>query len=410
MRIKEFHNISFHSAFFLEKDNRSAIRKERSEQSIMVHGIKKSWVHFRLKLSLLNILIESYPNPADWFKGLRFLVKLRRKFLGENRIKKMALISGKYYMGLFTPGWNDALYKRFIKSELVTFKKFETQILRFNHVFLAITKKCALSCEHCYEWENLNQRDSLNEDKIKRIIIRLQKEGVGQIHLTGGEPLLKFDMIIRLLKTANKDTHFWLNTSGYQLTYEKAKQLKEAGLTGILISLDHYLEEEHDKFRKLKGSFMWATKAAQNGTQNGLVVGLSLCTRKEFVSEENLFKYMRFAKELKVPFVQFLEPRAVGHYSNKNVSLCLDTIQLLESFFLKMNFTKENREYPIICYHGYYQRRNGCFSAGKKGIYIDTDGDINACPFCQAKTGNILEDDFQQSLNDLKKIGCHNYS
>lgn len=409
MRINRYYNINIPALFFLEKKSNSSVRKKTPPSTIMVYGLKKTWIHFRLKLSLLKILIESYSSPMDWLHGLKYLIKLRRKFLGNHSIRKMALISGKYYMGLFTPGWNDTIYKRFIKSELINFKKHEGETFRFNHVFLAITKKCALRCEHCYEWENLNKHDSLNEDNIKRIILKLQDEGVGQIHLTGGEPLLKFDMIMRLLRTSKKESHFWLNTSGYLFTEEKAKKLKNAGLTGVLISLDHYLAEEHDKFRHLDGSFQWATNAAKIANQNGLAAALSLCVRKDFVTEENLQNYMDFARDLKVPFVQFLEPIAVGHYTDKDVSLSKDTIEILESFFLKMNFSKDNKDYPIICYHAYYQRRTGCYSAGKRGIYIDPDGDINACPFCHEKTGNILNDDFQQSIFRLQSKGCPNY-
>ncbi|WNH12287.1 hypothetical protein [Thalassobellus suaedae] len=74
-----------------------------------------------------------------------------------------------------------------------------------------------------------------------------------------------------------------------------------------------------------------------------------------------------------------------------------------------MNFTKAYSSYPIIIYHGYYQRRIGCFSAGKKGMYIDTDGDMNACPFCHKKTGHVLDSNFDQNLEVLKSEGCHTY-
>ena len=120
--------------------------------------------------------------------------------------------------------------------------------------------------------------------------------------------------------------------------------------------------------------------------------------------------YMDLAKKLKVSFVQFLEPKAVGHYANKDVYLNQEQIDILEKFFMKMNFTEAYINYPIITYHGYYQRRQGCLSAGKKGMYIDTDGDMNACPFCHKKTGHVLYDNFETNLELLKSEGCSSYN
>lgn len=410
MEINIRHIINGNFISFLDKKNSSTSGNKEIQQPLLITGGTKSLVHLKLKLSLLRILIQNYSSPIDWINGLKFLVKLRRKFLGNHRLSKMALVSGKYYMGLFTPGWNDEIYKRFISSELLAFKKSEIKGFRLNNVFLAITKKCALQCEHCYEWENLNKKEFLDEHKLRRIIGKLQEKGVAQIHFTGGEPMIKFDLLIHLLNSAKKESHFWLDTSGYQLSLEKARLLKKSGLTGVLISLDHYMPEEHNKFRHFKDAFYWATTAAKNANRTGLVACFSLCLRKEFVTEENLLNYMKFARDLKVPFVQFLEPKTVGHYSNKNVLLPPETLELIESFFLKMNFSKGYKDYPIICYHGYYQRRTGCFAAGKKGIYIDTDGEINSCPFCHYKTGNILEANFEDSLEQQAIRGCTEFS
>ena len=42
-----------------------------------------------------------------------------------------------------------------------------------------------------------------------------------------------------------------------------------------------------------------------------------------------------------------------------------------------------------MLYHGYHQNRIGCF-AGSRSIYIDSVGDVHACPFCHTKSYNIL--------------------
>lgn len=374
-----------------------------------ITGLSKNWWHFRIRLTLIRILISEYKNPLDWILGINYLIQLRKKFLGNFKLKKMIKVDSKYYMGLYTPGWNDLNYERFIISELNYFKPVKQDVQRFNHVHLAITNKCALQCDHCYTWDNLNQKDKLNEEDLALVINKLQELGTGQIHLTGGEPLIKLDALLTLISNAKNNTNFWINTSGFKLTNEAAKRLKKAGLSGVFISLDHFDEDAHNNFRKFKDAYYWAINGAKNAIANQLVVAFSVCLTNDLINEENLISYMKLAKKIGVHFVQFLEPKDVGHFKGKDVLLTQDHIELLESFYVKMNFSDSYLDFPIINYHGYYQRRQGCFAGGNRSMYVDTDGNINACTFCQTNSGNILAHDFESQLNNMAKKGCPSY-
>ncbi|WP_157831521.1 radical SAM/SPASM domain-containing protein [Confluentibacter flavum] len=377
--------------------------------SKIITGIEKSWWHFRIRLTLISILISSYSNPLHWIRGINYLIHLRKKFLGNFKLKKLVKVDGKYYMGLYTPGWNDDIYKRFIISELNHYKSIEKSVLRFNHVYLAITKKCPLQCDHCYAWDVLNQKDQLNENDLSNIISKLQAMGTGQIHLTGGEPMLKLDILINLISKSKNTTNFWINSSGFKLTNEVAKRLKNAGLTGVFISLDHFEKEKHNNFRKFKDAYYWAINGAKNAIENQLVVVFSVCVTNDFVSEENLMAYMQLARKTGVHFVQFLEPKEVGHFKGKEVTITQENIAILESFYTKINFSNEFLDFPIISYHGYYQRRQGCFAGGNRSMYVDTEGNLNACPFCHTNSGNILHEDFENQLSAMSIQGCPTY-
>jgi MoaA/NifB/PqqE/SkfB family radical SAM enzyme len=376
----------------------------------IISGLEKDWVHFKIKISLVTLIITAYSNPKDWVLAFKYLMQLRKKFLGNYQLNKMVKVNSKYYMGLYTPGWNDAIYRKFIVSQLNDFKKVKSHVNRFNTVFVAITKKCALQCEHCYEWDNLNKKDYLNTEKVIQIVTKLQNYGASQIQFSGGEPLLKIDTLEEVLNNVSKNSDFWVATSGFKLTNHNASRLKGAGLTGVIISLDHFTPKKHNEFRGYKDAYYWVLEAIKNALKNKLMVALSICVTKEFISDKNLMAYMELAKRLGVAFVQFLEPKPVGHFANKDVLLGNSEVELLEKYFLKMNFNKTYSSYPIITYHGYYQRRQGCYSAGIKGMYVDTDGDMNACPFCHKKTGNVLDKSFENNLAVLKKEGCQNYN
>jgi MoaA/NifB/PqqE/SkfB family radical SAM enzyme len=395
---------------FLREATGTSASDTTIKRPLLISGWRKELVELLFRLTIISVAIKSYNNPWNWFYVPITLDKRRRKAIGAHRLYKLAYVDNRYYWGLYTPGWNGTSFKRFIASEMNHIVPAKQKVNRFINAYVAITKKCSLQCEHCYEWENLNKKEVLSSDQLKAIVAKIQERGTSQIHFSGGEPLLKVDLIIAILNSVKKGTDFWVLTSGYQLTFENAKKLKSAGLHGVMISLDHFVPEKHNSFRGFKDAYHWVEEAVQNATSNQLVVALSLCVTKDFTTFNNLIAYATLAKKMGVSFIQILEPKAVGHYSGKDVYLSENQISLLEDFYLEMNYNPKYKEYPLISYHGYYQRRQGCYAAGNRSFYVDTDGDINACPFCQKKTGNVLDDTFDASLQELQNLGCHQFN
>ena len=374
----------------------------------IISGLRKELIEIRIRMTLLKIALKNY-NLKICLQILKSLDALRRQFSGPHRIKKLVKIDGKFYYDLYTPGWPSSTYEAAIAGEMNRLQPVKNDANRFTNIFLCITKKCPLQCEHCFEWKALNGQDSLILSDIKRMVANFQKMGTGQIQLTGGEPMLKVPEITEILKGTKSQSDFWVLTSGYNLTEENARTLKKAGLVGVLISLDHFDPDAHNRFRGNKNSYEWVCRGIENSKRARLVTAISLCATKEFISEANLMTYANLARKMGVSFIQILEPKAVGHYEGKDVLLNKEHEAILDAFCMKMNYDKAFEDYPIISYHGSYQRNAGCFAAGNRNLYVDTDGDIHACPFCHSKMGSALGDNLEDSIAGLRSVGCHTY-
>ena len=386
-------------------------RQSTNHKPTIISGWRKDHIHLQMIFSLLKIAWECYGNVGDVLRGLEYLRDLRKKFLGDFELKKIVRVDGKYYLYLYNPGWKSDTFKKFIVSQLNDYEPVRQEVNRFNNVIMAVTKKCSLRCDHCFEWESLNKKENISTGQLIDMVRKLQKQGVSEIQFSGGEPLLKMNRIIEILNSADKRaTTFWIDTSGFKFTEENAKRLKAAGLTGVFISIDHFDPALHNRFRGFKDAFSWAETAIKNALEQEFVVSLSVCITREFATRKNLMAYMGMARKMGVAFVQFLEPKAVGHFSGKDVLLLPEHLEIVEEIYTEFNFSSRYLSYPIITYHGYYQRRHGCFSGGYKGLYVDTDGDLNPCPFCQKKSGNLLEEDLEANLASLQNAGCRQYS
>ncbi|HEY6162199.1 MAG TPA: radical SAM protein, partial [Bacteroidia bacterium] len=212
--------------------------------------------------------------------------------------------------------------------------------------------------------------------------------------------------LLGLLQNSKGDSDFWISTSGFNLTEENALRLKNAGLTGVAISLDHFDAGQHDRFRGYEGAFAAATEGAVRAKKAGLVVALALVPTREFCTEGNLTSYMELAARLGVDFVQLIEPRAVGHYAGKDVELKPAQERVLEDFFTRMNNDPFFAHLPLVHYYGMKQRRMGCAGSGHKYIYVDTDGAMSSCPYCRRKQVSLLDHSLDDAVLRMKEAGC----
>ncbi|MDN3659313.1 radical SAM protein [Ferruginibacter paludis] len=346
-----------------------------------------TWMFIKLRIFYFACIILKRPDKI--ISTFKTMLRLRNNVWGGD-LKKMYKIDGKYYFNQYTPGWPSGAYDLLIKSELRRHASPLTVTEKLSFVFLAITRKCPMRCEHCFEWDNLNQKESFSREDLFKVVDLYQNEGVLQLHFSGGEPMVRFKDLLPLIKYASKKSECWVLTSGFNFTAHNALLLREAGCKGIVVSIDHYIAELHNMFRGNSSAFEQAVNAISNAQQARMVTSVSVCATKQFIDGNHLMPYMDFAKKLGVQFVQVLEPRSVGHYEGKNVLLDEKHIVELELTFKRINHSPAYSDYPTMLYHGYHQRRVGCFS-GSRSVYVDSAGDVHACPFCHTKSYNIIE-------------------
>jgi len=84
-------------------------------------------------------------------------------------------------------------------SKIIRFLNFIKRSRKRNAVPLAanyeITLYCNLHCIHCYRNKDHNSTAELDLEEWERTFILHKKNGVNGAHLTGGEPLLRLDII-----------------------------------------------------------------------------------------------------------------------------------------------------------------------------------------------------------------------
>ncbi len=123
-----------------------------------------------------------------------------------------------------------------------------------TYLRLSVTDRCDMRCVYCMS-EDMNflpKRDLLTFEELDRLCTAFISRGVGKIRITGGEPLVRRD-IMRLFKNLARHiasgalTELTLTTNGSQLA-RHAKDLAAVGVRRINVSLDTL---DPDKYRAI---------------------------------------------------------------------------------------------------------------------------------------------------------------
>ncbi|CAN2049860.1 Fe-coproporphyrin III synthase [Candidatus Magnetomoraceae bacterium gMMP-1] len=183
----------------------------------------------------------------------------------------------KLYCGTVEP--SDALrYERSsekLPSHLLQFSKDKRPVVVWN-----ITRRCNLKCVHCYAHaKDRSFKNELSTQEGKNLLDNLADFGVPVILFSGGEPLVRSDLPELAAYAISKGMRAVISTNGTLITSDKAKMLKEIGLSYVGISIDG-TEKINDKFRGLKGAYRDAIEGIRNCQAAGIKVGLRFTINK----------------------------------------------------------------------------------------------------------------------------------
>ncbi len=329
----------------------------------------------------------------------------------------------KLYCGTVEP--SDALrYGRKSKnlpSHLLQFSEDKKPVVVWN-----ITRKCNLRCIHCYSQSDLNtSTKELSTEEGKKLIDDLSSFGCPVILFSGGEPLLRPDLIELSAYAVEKGLRAVISTNGTLITPKVAKELKSIGLSYVGISLDG-TEKTNDVFRGVKGAFKRALEGLLVCKEEGIKVGLRFTiTRKNAKEIPAIFE---FIEEYDIPRVCFYHLVYAGRGSSlineglsheetrKVVDLIIDmTADLHKRGHPKEVLTVDNHADGPYLYLRMVRensprasdvlellRMNEGNNSGKGIGCVSWDGSVHADQFWRHYSfGNVLERPFSQIWTDL---------
>jgi len=329
----------------------------------------------------------------------------------------------KLYCGTVEP--SDALrYGRQSKdlpSHLLQFSEDKKPVVVWN-----VTRACNLKCIHCYARavDRTHERE-LNHEQGLSLIDDLAAFGAPVVLFSGGEPLMRPDLVELASYAVSKGMRAVISTNGTLISKDMAKELKEVGLSYVGVSLDG-MEEINDRFRGRKGAFKDAMAGIINCQEVGLKVGLRFTINRMNTAE--VPRIFDLIEEYRIPRVCFYHLVYAGRGSDlvdedldheetrKVVDLIIDrTKDLHDRGMAKEVLTVDNHAdgpYVYLRMLGENNPRaeevltllkmNEGNSSGRGIGCVSWDGSVYADQFWRhCSFGNVLERPFSEIWSDL---------
>jgi MoaA/NifB/PqqE/SkfB family radical SAM enzyme len=321
--------------------------------------------------------------------------------------EKIVKHDGKYVFNTFMPPFPSESFFTNIMAIEEPVNIFSRQIYAKRTApisfYLSVTHKCPNNCIYCSAGNRKNAEDLTTEEWIK-VIHDLQEMNTSIIGITGGEPMIRDD-IYDIVKSIDSRSTSILFTSGFNLTPEKAKKLKQNGLFAIGISLDSHDKNTHNQHRRDENAFDYALQAMRYANEAGLYTMSQTVILKEHIDEGTLFKLFKTAKENGAHEVKILEPILSGRLlTEENLDKILYTPEERKKLVEIQHKANHISNFPKITTFAYTECEDkfGC-GAGTQHSYISACGDLYPCDFVPMNFGNVKEKGIRELWKEMNE-------
>ncbi len=182
-----------------------------------------------------------------------------------------------------------------------------------NDLRLSITDRCNYRCVYCRSGNNGPQFPELSLHDYLRIARVFVSLGISKIRLTGGEPLLRRDLLdlvreLRTLRTPDGELLDIAITTNGHLLAELAQPLKDAGLNRVTVSMDAVDPALFARITRVPNGFDRVVAGVRAAKAAGLEPVKVNCVLLRGFNEDQIIPFAKFARRegVVVRFIEFM--------------------------------------------------------------------------------------------------------
>lgn len=266
-----------------------------------------------------------------------------------------------------------------------------------NSITIMLTERCNLKCKHCASMASTwtNNRE-LNLCEYEKLISQAAQLGCKKMVITGGEPLVRKDILFQIIRAANEaGISCVILTNGLLIDSDALNELGKCSKKNVVrFSLEFLENEKMKEFRGVDNipNYIWETSSKLKSM--GIKTGINMAIMKENVAE---LPYMyQEVKKHGIDYFRAIPIMPIGRATGDQITKWHFADLIYEILSLTTNDNKVS-----FC-SDYDDELNieslvyGC-SGAEKSITIIPDGYAKVCPFSEIKSKDSFHDNMSLS-------------
>ncbi|HET6186863.1 MAG TPA: pyrroloquinoline quinone biosynthesis protein PqqE [Trebonia sp.] len=245
-----------------------------------------------------------------------------------------------------------------------------------------LTYACPLHCPYCSNPLNLGDyREELTTRQWRQVIVEAAELGVLQLHLSGGEPLQRSDLVDIVRFASGHGMYTNLITSASGLSSRRAELLRDAGLDHVQISIQADERELSDRIAGMP-SFERKLTAARLVKKLGWPLTLNVVLHRHNI--DRIRQILDLAAELGADRIELANTQYYG-WAQRNREALLPSRAQLERAEAVARAARERLRgqmemiYVIPDYYSKYPKP--CMGGwGRRQLTVLPNGDVLPCP------------------------------
>jgi MoaA/NifB/PqqE/SkfB family radical SAM enzyme len=246
------------------------------------------------------------------------------------------------------------------------------------------TSDCNLKCKGCWS-KDYESGHNISYEKFDDILNQAEELGIMDCLMTGGEPLLRKDDIVKLCRKHNKMT-FGVFTNATLINEEFADMMAELGNLNVFISIEG--TQEQTDFRRGEGVYAKAIKAMDILRERDIGFAFSACYHSKNYKTIASDEFLDLMRSKGAWFGWLFQYIPVG--STADTALMCTAEERAYMHEKIMDYCKK-QDYVIVDFWNNGHLCFGCIGAGVGFAHINAKGDVEPCAFCHYSDSNIYD-------------------
>lgn len=248
-------------------------------------------------------------------------------------------------------------------------------------LFINVTSKCNLNCSYCfYKIESGRYvADSLNKRTIFAFLRNIKEYNFNEVSFTGGEPLLRKDLVECIDFAHNLDFLTSVDTNGTFLDRKRVRKLVKSGINSLFVSLDDLDGSSHNTTRGLHEKTMQGIKYVAETD-----IEIYISTTVNALNFDKIVNLCKFCDNIgaKIVFHPVFLPSDNPLFDQLSLQrLRQNQLNVLKDqllYYAKKFDMDDYVELFLSCVTGSNKKPTRC-SQGEKSLVIDSNGSVYPC-------------------------------